>query len=236
MIAEVHDNPEGLPRSTLLRQLAELDRSEPPPQLDRAVLEQARRTIQAVPASRAGHSLRWIGAAAMTLVLAAIATVMLRPGPKVIARRIAAPPPREARTLPLPAAARAGPAASPSLVLVAPASSAPLVPIATVRRDSHVLYAIRPLRLRLMATSAPPPSPKIGSPSLLETDARARVMIEIPRAGPESHPQEWLRRIRQLRAEGRTADADREWAAFNKVYSTYPATRGLDPVEQPLGK
>ncbi|MGB6449421.1 MAG: hypothetical protein WBE92_01585, partial [Steroidobacteraceae bacterium] len=82
--------------------------------------------------------------------------------------------------------------------------------------------------------SAPPP--KTGWTSLVETNARAREVVVIPRVRLESHPDEWLRRIRQLRAEGRTADADREWAAFIKVYSSYPDTRGLDPLAQPHGK
>ncbi len=239
MIAEVHADPEGLQPSTLLRQLAELDRSEPPPELDRAVLEQARRAVQRGRASRAGHPLRWIAAAAVTLALAATVTSMLRPRPAAIGRRVAASSPSEARALPVSAVERVvSPARAPVASAVPVVSVVPAVPavsVATATSDSHELSAIHPLRVRLTSTSAQQPPSKAGWPSLIETDARARVLVVIPRATAEPHPDEWLRRIRQLRAEGRTADADREWAAFSKAYASYPAL-DLDPPAQPHGK
>jgi hypothetical protein len=237
MIPELHEGSEGLQRSTLLRQLAELDRAEPSPELDRAVLEQARRTVRPGPASGAGHSLRWIAPAAVMLAVAAITTSMLQPGPAAIGRRVAAAPPRQIPTLlPVSAVERAVPATLAPMVPVVPVVPVPVVPVVPETSGSHVSYAIHPLQLRLMGTTAAPPPPKAGWPSLVETDARAREMVVIPRARLESHPEEWLSRIRQLRAEGRTADADRESAAFSKVYSSYPDTRGLVPLVQPHGK
>lgn len=41
--------------------------------------------------------------------------------------------------------------------------------------------------------------------------------------GPHATPDAWLREINRLRAEGKTADADRELTAFRAAYPSHPA-------------
>jgi hypothetical protein len=40
---------------------------------------------------------------------------------------------------------------------------------------------------------------------------------------PRANPDAWLREINRLRAAGRTADAERELAAFREAYPKHPA-------------
>ncbi len=93
--------PEDLQRSEWLRQLAVLDRLEPSPELDRAVLERARKAIRPARASGIHCSLRWLAPVAAAVALAVIAgSSVFRPGPSVSrrdappARAAYAPPPR----------------------------------------------------------------------------------------------------------------------------------------------
>ncbi len=253
MTARVHTDPEGLQRATLLRQLAELDRLEPPPELDRAVLERARRSVQPARAPRAARSIRWVAAAAVTLALTAALTSRLPSGPAANGRRVAVSSPAQARALPVSAVERTIPvsaveravpvahahAPEVSRVPVEPVNPAllevPALSVAVAAPDSHELSAIQPLRLRLTSRNVQQIPSNAGWPSLVATDARARELVVDPRARLESPPEEWLRRIRQLEAEGRTADAEREWTAFTKAYSGYPV-RGLAPLAQPHAK
>lgn len=83
--------PENLQRSEWLRQLAALDRLEPSPDLDRAVLERARKAIRPAHASGIHRSLRWLAPVAAAVALAVIApSSVTRPGPSAT-RRDAAP-------------------------------------------------------------------------------------------------------------------------------------------------
>ena len=83
--------PDDLQRSPLLQRLSELDRLEPSPELDRAVMERERKMTQPVRAPRVRHSLRWAAPAALTAALAVIVTsVAVRLGPSAARREIAA--------------------------------------------------------------------------------------------------------------------------------------------------
>ncbi len=236
--------PDDLPRSPLLLRLSALDRLEPSAELDRAVMERARKTIRPARAPRVRHSLRWAAPAALTAALAVIATSMaVRLGPSAARREIASPPnsivardaavtrsatPAAAAAADRGAAARgitpvrditaprhAGPAQAGTVartqVSPLPAAHAPL----PVGRSAIFALENVSATLRLRAV---PPSSFVAVEALSSGPT-----IRSRRTALETNPSQWLAWIRQLRAERRTADADREWAAFSKSYPRYPA-------------
>lgn len=226
MTSALHD-PEDLQRSALLRQLLELDRLEPPPELDRAVLEAARQAIKPVAVSairrsprRLSPALRWalsagVTAVGITAVLGAIAVSTLHPRVPAVARREVAR--RDAAPLrssaPRPSSSDAWRVAwHVPLVLDTP-RTAPRPPS---------LVSVPLVSVPLVSVPRPPRESR--APYLMEVDARASGLILGARAALESRPDEWLGRIRQLRAEGRTEDAAREWTAFRKIYPGYPGS------------
>jgi hypothetical protein len=78
--------------------------------------------------------------------------------------------------------------------------------------------------------AAPPPAPVLAdapqAATGAATDSVAAAEAEngrsaAPAANAERDPQAWLQRIARLRAEGKKAQADREWKAFVKRYPDY---------------
>ena len=65
----------------------------------------------------------------------------------------------------------------------------------------------------------PPPSAAARAPQAAAEAQSGAVASSDPHATAES----WLREIKRLRAAGKTADADRELAAFRQAYPTHPA-------------
>ncbi len=198
--------PENRPRPTLLRQLAELDRLEPSASLDRAVMRQARESIRPARRSRIRHSARWVARAA----LAALVTFALWTGYR---------PTRPARPSTGVSASLRVVGAPPSLRAVGASASSPgmrVTPVVALEDARTLSQSLGSPAPSLVATEAPASEPLAGA---------RRVQLE-------THPAEWLGRIEQLRTEGRTEEADREWAAFLRIYPRYPgpAAGAFDPL------
>lgn len=274
MSAPMDEKPETLRHTALLRRLAELDRLEPAAELDRAVLEAARRAIESAPASsarpslgqrrgpilhwarltlrgptlrRPGPVLRWALPAGLTLALAAIATSAFRPGSPAAVRRVAAMPSQAPRP---PASDLWRAEWHAPLLLEAPRTAPHVPPLLSVSPAldlaptldlTRAPYAAGRPQIALGNERVPPPRRRTP-PSFVETDAHALELIvgsrqvnpdvELIVGTRQINPDVWLTRIRQLRAEGRSAEADREWRAFRKIYPAYSASSpgALDPL------
>lgn len=68
-----------------------------------------------------------------------------------------------------------------------------------------------PMEMPLPSSASTPPSVESSGFATEEQHARARHV----------DPEEWLREIRELRAAGKTEDADREWKAFREAFPDY---------------
>ncbi len=213
-------DPDGLERPELLRRLAELDRLEPPPQLDDAVMERARRVTRPARAPRLRHPLRWAATAALTAALAAFAvSTTLRP-PAVAARR-------EAALSHSPGSPHAGVGAYARDAARADGPLRAAAPLPAPRLEDVSLALHAPIPPALLIATGLPSVPFIPSEhprsSFIATDAHSPgLVVSVRRADVQSHPAQWLGWIRWLRAEGRTEEADREMTAFTRIYPGYP--------------
>lgn len=161
-------------RSPMHRRLSDIDHAEPSGELDRLVLNHARKAIETPtePLFRRSHWALPVGLAAAILIAFTVVLNIDHDHVKVAAD---APPAAEAAPQ-APAVARATSARpSDSALPASPAPATPSAPATTVSADAH------------------------------------------------ASPDAWLREINRLRAEGRTADADRELTAFRAAYPTHPA-------------
>jgi hypothetical protein len=191
---EEHGEELPLPQgSALQRQLAQLDRLEPPPELDHLVLARAREAIQAAPPTPFYRAPRWglpFGLAATLAVACGLWLAMrgLHPGE---ARAPIAATPAEIAPAVAASAAVAVPPPAPAPALAAAQAPAPLAANAEVaepRRSSEM--------------------PR----------ARAAPRASQPEVSESSPLERSLRHIAELRSQGKTAEAEREWTALVERY------------------
>jgi hypothetical protein len=89
--------------------------------------------------------------------------------------------------------------------------------------EAH-FHTDEPLPNSSTAEKPPPAAPATESKAAAgaaNTAADSKLREE---AAPEDAAS-WLRRIRALRAEGKVAEAEREWQAFRKAWPDYPVDR-----------
>jgi len=204
------------------------DGLEPPPELDRIVLARAREAIRVRSAPPPFRGVRWALpvslAATVVLSFAILMHLGLLPRPSKDGDQ-----PIEAHFHPDPAASTDSAAdtamsAPPSVVLDMPARAD--APKATQRKKESAQEP-RPSqaeeRRAMQAQSAAERDEEIsvaGNKSEVSADRMAGAA-----SGALEDPAAWLRRIEALRAQGKTAEADREWQAFRKAWPDYPASK-----------
>ena len=190
----------------LTKHYRELESLEPPPELDRKILDAARRAALGAPAKQR----RWYYplAAAAVLVFAVALTLHLeleRPGPEAV------PAPAVRGAIKQAPKVESAPAAQPERAPVFtpdPQAAAPREPATAPRAAAPALAD------RAAATAAQ------DAVASAKQQAAAARLAAVPAAAPEK-PEPWLERIAELRSRGRHAEADRELAAFRKAYPNY---------------
>lgn len=198
---------------------------EPPPEIDRLVLARARQAIESVPRPGPYRSI----SRAMPVALAA--TLVLAVGMMGVQQW-------------QPGNNTSAPAEPVQAASLADAETA--ADGAAAGDVSEPLYASRP-----GAHSADPviirrlvPRPELSRPAVRHILPDAAVPASAERAGTASGtdsasprdahgegPGAWLRRIEQLRAQGQTEAAEREWREFRKVYPDYPVRGSEGPTK-----
>jgi hypothetical protein len=214
---------------TLHDQLARLDRSEPPEELDRIVIERARQAIRAPQSERPIRQFRWAVplAVAATLVLS-FALVLHQIGPPspaavsppapVVAQARVEEAPRSVRA---DAAENPAPAAPPLAAIsreappdLATEATAPAESPARTRVVPDAALAKRaPFERRVVASSG---AAMEGAASDSAATASAATKTEL-----RTDPNAWMAYIARLRHVGRSDEADREYAEFRRLYPSY---------------
>lgn len=212
-------------RSLLPPELAQHENAQPPAQLDRAVLAQARATIEPPKRHSLPRSSRWMVpvALAATIVLSlAIVIELQRPTARdataVMADREAPPTatvrserfePESSDAAATRAAERLEKSAAPPAQSRLPAASAESRALLSSRNravpmESQAAAAAESAETATAASARAPAPPEAEADSRITSDPRA-----------------WLERIERLRTDGATEQAEREWQAFRKRYPDY---------------
>ena len=176
---------------------SELEQCEPPELLDQAVLNAARRQLDH---SRRRRSMGWLGAFATAAVVVLALAIVVRqdlPGP------VLTPPETDGFRLDLDAAA---PKDATGEAKIMHDESAALLEQAK-RTSPAAPAASEAARLLREERQAGAPEPF----ETLEADAE-----EIP------DPEAWIERLLSLRDAGRTAELEKELAAFRQTWPDYP--------------
>jgi hypothetical protein len=168
-------------RKGLRDELPETDGLEPPSELDRIVLAQAREAIR-MPASPRHYPMRWALSGALAATFMLVFAITLHFGL-------------------LPFGDRSAHEESPTPAMAASAPTMPAAPAAESRIANDAAHA--EIRQEALASKAEAPEP----------------------------PEAWLRRIDELRAQGRSTEADRELRAFRAAWPAHPAA--ATPRNQP---
>ncbi len=219
---------------SLHEQLARLDRSEPPEELDRIVIEHARQAIRTPAADRPIRQFRWaVPVALAATVLVSFALVMQigpsgpapAPAVEIAAARVDPEQPIPAQTrVEDPTEVRA---LTPPSVVVAP-------PVASVRKPADAPAA--PQAYERSAASAENVASARAAPEAALSKREAQT-VELQgttaMAGDEradarnaaatsdelrADPDAWLAAIARLRQQGRHEEADREYAEYRRLY------------------
>lgn len=206
--------------SEVSRRYRELAREEPPRELDAEILAAAAGELESraaplvVPTGRR----RWYVplAAAAVIVLSVVVTLALQrgQGDPELQWQEDVPVEPKAATVPLPAAPAAKPSQEPS----------PATPAA--KPVEPEVRAQRPAPSTAPVDSGTPKLPPVRS---AEGDAVRRSSAEsaVPLLRDDLSPEAWLKRIAELRREGRHALADEQYAAFRRRYPEYPIPQSL---------
>jgi hypothetical protein len=225
-------------RSLMHRRLSDIDHAEPSSDLDRIVLNRAREAIE-TPSEPLLRSSRWalpIGlSAAILIAFTVVLNIEHQGGKGTVASNVS--PAAEAQQI-APAVARAASVresagAEPRVLSDSPTGE---------RRDQQPAAKTAEVPAPALANSDDVAEPHdvgsasadsarlVASRAAIRSTVEARVPAPAPAstpaekvANPHATPDSWLREINRLRAAGKTADADRELAAFRAAYPTHPA-------------
>lgn len=215
-------------------------RLEPPEDLDQIVLNRAREAIQAPRQTPLYRAPRWalpVALAAMILLSFSIVlniSVMTGKAERAAVESPAASSPQApAGRSPAPPAldtsARATEVPLPEVTMTAPAS-----PGARLKKYTSPAPALQPAPTSTMNT----PAAEVRDSPAPARAAQAR--SEEAKAGNSGassaqtrNPQAWLKQIDELRAQGKTAEADEQLRLFREAFPRYPvkpsATLSSDP-------
>lgn len=210
-------------RATLGRQKGSADELEPPEELDRIVLANAREAIRISHSPPPFKPVRWglpVGLAATVLLSLA---VVLHFGMLSKPAKEAAPVEPEVETrimADLAEQEQAPTITTPPEPRKAPAPAMAATPQAQMKREQAAANAAESLASRAAVAAPPPPAAPLPAPSAPATTDAAK---------PKEDPTAWLRRIAALRAQGKTQDADREWQSFRQTWPDYPIPPDPNP-------
>ncbi len=183
------------------------DSLEPPAELDRIVLRQAREAIRPSEPEPQYHGSRWgmpvaLAASVLLAVTVLLHVVSREPAPVVTVQNVAEHD--SADMAPAAAPAAEAPSAALNPPVLARREAVPGVPGGLVSREEATRYAV-----------PPPPSPPVAqAPAADSAGAAASPPIPPFRRDTRS----WLAEIERLRAEGKAAQADLEQAEFNREH------------------
>jgi len=197
----------------------------PPPEVDAAILAAAHRAAASAPRGRGPRAWRWAVPLAAAAVIAVIVVGVKPPSQTMVDESVqsatdmpAAPAPKPQVAAPLrkesaaaPAEERAKNAEAPSVAGLAPAPEiAPATPDATAPRPTTKLEAER-----AHTFAAPLPD---GAAALMAAPARPASPAARADQGTTLSADDWIARLRALRARGAQDEALRELARFRAVY------------------
>ncbi|HKZ73921.1 MAG TPA: hypothetical protein VJ011_07650 [Steroidobacteraceae bacterium] len=182
--------------SSLHEQLARLDRSEPPEELDRIILERAREAIHTPRTEKPIRQMRWTVPVALAATLVLSFAILLRVMPDGVPST--------------PTAAREAPAQETAAMQQEAAGSA--VQDQAVPAEAREDPASQPYAATQPPVDIVPPSPAL--------ERRAAGERELTAVTPEvrADADAWLAAIERLRAGGFEAEAERELAQFRRAY------------------
>jgi hypothetical protein len=201
--------------ASLHEQLAKLDRSEPPEELDRIVLERARAAIHTPRAVRPIRQLRWTVPVALAATLVLTFAILLRVMPQGTSALPTAPAPQAAedgaadgrfQDQAVSAEAREEIGAAASTGAQPPPSPAALE---------------RPARLEQRAKRTTAAEPMVARSMRLESEAAADAVAPADSSvTPEvrADADAWLAAIARLRADGLEAEANEEMEWFRRTF------------------
>jgi hypothetical protein len=198
------------------------DGLEPPAELDRIVLRQAREAIEAEKPQRMFRAPSWGMPVALAATLVLAFTIILRVGmpakeatPEVtvrnVARTVEYPPPPAAAPASAPAPAPAQPNLQDAPIVVDLAASAAEAPAAPARRLEKVADSAR----------SRPAAEMTGSGELPAEAAANSAKAEVPAPEWRRDSQTWLAEIERLRASGDVARADAELTEYKRQHRAY---------------
>jgi hypothetical protein len=203
-------------RSPLHRRLADRDHAEPSADLDRLVLDRAREAIDVRSHTPLYRAPRWALPVALAATVVLAFAIVLNFGrvhqdaegypASASAQELSAPiadTAAESNFAPSPQAlARAAPAPTVAMpAAVEKASDKERAAVTTARARSEVAEEAQ----ATVSGDAVAPAALAAEPS---ADAKAN----------HTDPKAWMREIQQLRTAGRTAEAERELAAYRKAF------------------
>ena len=240
-------------RSPMHRRLSEIDHAEPSIEIDRLVLDRAREAIDtpSQPLFRNSRWALPVGlAAAILIAFTVVLNIDHRAANAALPVASNVSPAAEG---PAPAAARAASVSEPARMdpprvlsdsaQREQAEKKAATPAALAKRyempespdaanasanSSHLLASGGALGSALTNQAPPasttnPPGASAGVGAVPAAPPVSASSASRGAADPHSTPDLWLREINRLRAAGRTADADRELAAFRETYPSHPS-------------
>jgi len=196
-------------RSPMHRRLSDIDHAEPSIELDRLVLNRAREAIE-TPSQPLFRTSRWalpIGLAAAILIAFTVVLNIDHRQAKVASN---APPATEAASgEPAPLMASTRTVGRHDAPAAKEASANPPRPAAAPRAS--------------VGAAAHSPGQAAASSDVSSPVSTSTAPSSTPATNPHASPDAWLQEINRLRAAGRSADADRELAAFREAFPKHPA-------------
>jgi len=206
-------------RSPMHRRLSDFDHAEPSVELDRLVLSRAREAIETPAQPPIYRATRWAMPVGLAATILLAFSILLSIGRHQPARQ------KQVASTASPVVA-AVPAESQGQAQSAAAMVADEA-IATGSARARDAFGEQPEAP--LAASAPDLS--LSDRPLVASARSARVMPAAPSAENASHAdvESWLREIARLRAEGKTAEAERELLAFRQAYPGHAGTSLAQP-------
>ena len=193
--------------------------AEPPDLVDQAVLNAARRELEA---GRRRRPLRWLGGFATAAVVVVALTLVVEQDP----RRADLPPAPESSRLQEDALQKQAEPAKEAAPMQAPLPAAEPRPMAReARRD--------PARLKAMEKNAAPEEAEPGRAQRFDSPAAAAAplsdSVETPSVAEEAlqqtilpDPEAWIEQLLELRAQGETEALEAGIDEFRSIYPEHP--------------
>lgn len=220
--------------------------AEPPAELDRAILDAARRAAEPPSGHRRPWWRRWAVpvTAFATLVLTATLTLMVQHERERAEQAPESVPAKAAPAAPAPQPAAAPDSAKTDAAVSRQRPPAPPVPgrkmqdagapatqpfVPEAKKAAPAAAEAPPYRETPQAPPvALPPAP--ASADSVESRARTAPLLrkqESPALGEQRSPEAWIEEIRQLRKQGRDKEAAETLAKLRRTYPDYPLPEDL---------